>query len=233
LLDKESGTIGKDADDPLRYLFHQLCTDATKQRLIITTQRVPVFTGKNAPRLSGKHLLEVGGTPETDAVNYLKAEGEPYLIAQINEAVFLDLVRRVDCLPLAVISLVRDLENHFAGKPRGRVTVAEVEAIVQSATHYIETDKESGLRLWLTEQIAELHADEQIVLSVLSVFGKPCPQIALEFILPSFAAEKIERLLARLERDKLIYQEGAGFQLSAIIRDAAYSLIPDGGNNEQ
>ena len=233
LLDKESGTIGKDADDPLRYLFHQLCTDATKQRLIITTQRIPVFIGKNAPRLSDKHLLEVSGTPETDAVNYLKAEGEPYLLKQINEAVLLDFARRVDCLPLAVVSLLRDLEKHFADKPHGKVTVAEVEAIVQSATHYVETDKESGLRLWLTEQIAKLHADEQIVLSVLSVFGKSCPQTALEFILPNVTADKIERLLALLERNKLLYQEGAGFQLSAIIRDAAYSLIPDGSDNEQ
>lgn len=233
LLDKESGTIGKDADDPLRHLFHGLCTDATQQRLIITTQRVPVFIGKNAPRLSDKHLLEVGGTPETDAVNYLKTEGEPYLLKQINQAVLLDFARRVDCLPLAVISLLRDLENHFADKPRGKVTVAEVESIVQSATHYVETDKASGLRLWLTEQIAKLHADEQIVLSVLSVFGKPCPQTALEFILPNVTADKIERLLARLERNKLLYQEGADFQLSAIIRNAAYSLIPDGSDDNK
>lgn len=231
LLDAENATVGADESDPIRNLFHLVCSEAVNQRLVVTTRREPVFKGKNAPLLQNRFLLEVGGTPETDAINYLRAEGKDYLLDQIDETIMRDFVRRVDCLPLAVISLLRDLKSYFDGKPAGKVTLDDVAAIVAAGTRYVEADKENGLRLWLTEQIKQLHPDEKDLLRALSVFNKPCPAIALEFVLPDFSADKIEKLLARLERDRLLYQEGDGFQLSVIIRDAAYSLIPAEGGD--
>ncbi|HEX8267629.1 MAG TPA: tetratricopeptide repeat protein, partial [Pyrinomonadaceae bacterium] len=229
LLDAENAMVGADESDPIRNLFHLVCSEADNQRLVVTTRREPVFKGKNAPLLQNRFLLEVGGTPETDAINYLRTEGKDYLLDQldqIDKTVLRDFVRRVDCLPLAVISLLRDLKSYFDSKPTGKVTLDDVAAIVAAGTRYVEADKENGLRLWLTDQIKQLHPDEKDLLCALSAFNKPCPAIALEFVLPDFSAGKIEKLLARLERDRLLYQEGDGFQLSVIIRDAAYSLIP-------
>jgi tetratricopeptide (TPR) repeat protein len=231
LLNKDL-TIGSDQSDAVRNLLHQAFELNTSQRFVITTQRTPVFVGRNPPVLREEHHIHVGGTPEDDAVRHLQEEGARFMLGDVGENILRDFVRRVDCLPLAVVSLIRHLDKYFKRKPKGGVTFADVEQEINASGAYIETDKENGLRNWLTAQIIELAVDEKLVLSVLSVFREPCPKDALGFMLPNYSDDEIDEILARLERDRLLYQEGKGFQLSAIMRECVYDLIPETATNE-
>jgi tetratricopeptide (TPR) repeat protein len=232
LLNKDDLTIGEDKNDPVRNLLHHAFELAVNQRFVITTQRTPAFVGRNAPVLGEEHHIHVGGTPEDDAVRYLQEEGERFMLREVGERILRDFVRRVDCLPLVVVSLIRHLDKYFKRKPKGSIKRADVEKEINATGTYVETDKENGLRNWLTEQIIELPVDEKLVLSVLSVFREPCPKDALAFMLPNFSDDEIEEVLAQLERDRLLYQEGKGFQLSAIIRECVYNLIPKTATSE-
>lgn len=201
-------------DPELRALMEMAASLDHSVRLIATTRAVPRFAGSQ--RLRPIDLRE--GLPQDKAIEYLRAEGVEYGLANCDEELLIGFVRRVHGIPKALESVIGYLSEKY---PIVQLSdLVTNDALFADFDHF---DTQNGLKRLIAEQFSDQSPDSQLVLCGLSVFQKPATRAALRYLLPALDWSNV---LPRLERNRLVSRQGDRYDLHPLVREHAYQQIP-------
>ncbi len=186
-------------------------------RVIATTRAIPRL---GASRKIKKLDLS-SGLPEEAAIRFLQEEGADYGLADCDETILLQFVRRVHCIPKALESVLGYLEEHYPD-----IQLSHLLSDEHLFADFDRHDMENGLKKLVAEQFNDQSPDAKLVLYVLSIFPKPAPQAALRYILPGIESTELAALLTRLEKNRLIKRQGDAYDLHPIVRSFVIDQVP-------
>jgi tetratricopeptide (TPR) repeat protein len=202
-------------DAEIRALFETALAIEHTVRLIATSRAVPRFKGSQ--RIRAVDLRS--GLPEDQAIEYLRAEGADYGLADVEEDLLRAFAKRIHHIPKALESIIGYLSEKYPA--RQMADLMANDALFADFDHY---DTEKGLKRLIGEQFADQRLDARLVLCALSVFPKPAPLAVLRYLLPALDFTSV---LPRLERNKLVIRQGRCYDLHPMVREHAYSRIPE------
>lgn len=201
-------------DPELQALMEMAASLDHSVRLIATTRAVPRFAGSR--RLRPIDLRE--GLPQVKAIEYLRAEGAEYGLADCDEELLIGFAKRVHGIPKALESVIGYLSEKY---PIVQLSdLVTNDALFADFDHF---DTENGLKRLIAEQFSDQNPDSQLVLCGLSVFQKPATLAALRYLLPALDWSNV---LPRLQRNRLISRQGDLYDLHPLVREHAYQQIP-------
>ncbi|MBF0563908.1 MAG: hypothetical protein HQK89_01565 [Nitrospirae bacterium] len=215
LLDTNDDSI-KDAE--LREFIETTASIEHNVRFIVTTRAVPKFKGSREI----ERIDLCSGLPEDHAIRYLRKEGAEYGLRNENEVVLQTFVRRVHCIPMALVSVLGYLEEHYPA-----IKLSNLLADDTLFQDFDRHDLEEGLKSLVLQQIKRISPDAQLALSALSIFGEPTSQAALRYLLQGIGSVEFAAILSRLEKNRLIIHNNGYYDMHPIVMSFVYGRIPE------
>ncbi|MBF0534312.1 MAG: tetratricopeptide repeat protein [Nitrospirae bacterium] len=188
-------------------------------RLIVTSRAIPKFNGSQKIK-----SIDLEGLPEDYAIDYLKEEGAKCGLDDEDEEVLRAFVKRVHCIPAALVSMIGYLRAHYPGR--------KLVNILKDDNLFLEFDfhdrnVEKGLKKLISQQIEGLSQDARLALSALSIFSKSTPLEAINYLLPHIKEQDLTAILARLIWNCLIILDNDYYDMQPVIRSCVYERIPE------
>jgi len=182
-----------------------------------------IATSRNQPRVHGRSPEKVElteGLPETEAVEYLRAEGAEIGLAEVDDALLREVTRRVYGIPKALDTVIGFLTDNYP-----TMTIRKLLEDSSVFSMFESYDDASGLRSLIDRQIAQQPPEVFHVLAAVSIFTAPA---ALEDI-SAVAGCACDSTVARLVRNKLVSFRNETFDVHPIVRElVCRRLDPDG-----
>lgn len=208
-------------DDNLRIFFDNILTSPHDARILVTS-RVPLTFQKEVMRFNHQVAL-TEGLPCTDGVNFLR-ELDPHGLYELRDEVDEKLAKAVK----AVHGVPRALEliaGILANDP-----FAHLDNIIEGFFHH-----EDVVRDLVEENYRRLDNDTRRVMDALSVFKRPVPKVAIDYLLePFFPGLNLPNILQRLVNTRIVQinRVDGTVTLHPIDQDYVYSQLSENGTNK-